>query len=292
MSRDVISDEAWAVIGPLFPAVKATGRPPVGRRRVAEATAWRFRTGAPWRDVPQRFGNRNTICKNFNRWAQAGVWARLLEKAQPSASQAGELDWIASIDSTTVRVHQHGATLPRDTGGPSNYKKSRPEPADHAIGRPRGGLTTKNHLVCDGKGRASAPIPTPGQAADASMLTATPNQIRAAGAGGRPRTRPDRLLADKGHPSRANRAWPVNTGSPPPSPNVAARSPIGANVPAGPSTSAMTSGSATRAATSPNAASTNSNNDAGSRCAPTRQPATTTPASASPQPSTGPPAPS
>lgn len=76
---DVISDEAWAVLGPLFPAVKATGRPPVDRRTGVEATAWRFRTGAPWRDLPERFGNWNTIYKNFDRWSKAGVWARVLE---------------------------------------------------------------------------------------------------------------------------------------------------------------------------------------------------------------------
>lgn len=105
------------MIGPLFPAVKATGRPPVGRRMVVEATAWRYRTGAPWRDVPERFGNWNTIYKNFNRWSEQGVWARVLEKAQSLAHQRGELDWVASIDSTIVRVHQHGATLARDTGG-------------------------------------------------------------------------------------------------------------------------------------------------------------------------------
>lgn len=117
MSRDVISDEMWAAIGPLFPKVKATGRPPVDRRKVVEAMAWRFRTGAPWRDVPERFGNWNTIYKNFNRWAEAGVWTVALEKVQSLAHRAGDLDWVASIDSTIVRVHQHGATLPRDTGG-------------------------------------------------------------------------------------------------------------------------------------------------------------------------------
>lgn len=117
VSRDVISDEVWAVIGPLFPKVKRTGRPPVDRRSVVEATAWRFRTGAPWRDVPERFGNWNTIYKNFNRWAEQGVWARVLEKTQALAQQSGDLDWVASIDSTIVRVHQHGATLPRVTGG-------------------------------------------------------------------------------------------------------------------------------------------------------------------------------
>lgn len=117
MARPEISDEAWAVIGPLFPVPMATGRPPVERRAVVEATAWRYRTGAFWREVPERFGNWNTIYKNFNRWAEQGVWARVLEKVQSLAHQRGELDWVASTDSTIVRVHQHGATLPRDTGG-------------------------------------------------------------------------------------------------------------------------------------------------------------------------------
>jgi len=117
VSRAEISDEAWAVIGSLFPVAKATGGPPVDRRSVVEATAWRFRTGSPWREVPERFGNWSTIYKNFNRWAEQGVWARVLEKVQSLAHQRGELDWVASIDSTIVRVHQHGATLKRDTGG-------------------------------------------------------------------------------------------------------------------------------------------------------------------------------
>jgi transposase len=101
------------VIGPLFPPAKATGRPPVDRRTIVEATAWRYRTGAPWRDIPERFGNWNTVHKNFDRWAKAGVWARVLERVQSLAHASGELDWVASIDSTIVRVHQHGATLPR-----------------------------------------------------------------------------------------------------------------------------------------------------------------------------------
>lgn len=125
VSRDVISDEAWAVIGPLFPKAHSTGRPPVDRRVVVEATAWRFRTGAPWRDVPERFGNWNTIYKNFNRWSDSGVWARVLERVQSLAQQSGDLDWVVSIDSTIVRVHQHGATLPRVTGGSAELQEVR-----------------------------------------------------------------------------------------------------------------------------------------------------------------------
>jgi transposase len=125
VSRDVISDEAWGSDWSLFPNVKATGRPPVDRRTVVEATAWRFRTGAPWRDVPERFGNWSTIYKNFNRLAEQGIWARVLEKMQALAQQSGDLDWVTSIDSTIVRVHQHGATLPRTTGGGNELQEVR-----------------------------------------------------------------------------------------------------------------------------------------------------------------------
>lgn len=126
VSRDVISDEVWAVIGPVFPAAAETGRPPVDRRLVVEATAWHFRTGAPWRDTPERFGNWNTVYKNFDRWSKAGVWAGVLERVQSLALANEDLDWVASIDSTIVRVHQHGATLPRTTGGESELQEIRP----------------------------------------------------------------------------------------------------------------------------------------------------------------------
>ncbi|WP_396677237.1 hypothetical protein [Micrococcus luteus] len=75
--------------------------------------------------MPERFGNWNAIYKNFNRWAAQGVWERVLERTQSMAQQAGELDWVASIDSTIVRVHPHGATLPRPTGGPDELQEIR-----------------------------------------------------------------------------------------------------------------------------------------------------------------------
>lgn len=88
-----------------------------------------------------------------------------------------------------------------------NYKKNGEEPSDHAIGRSRGGLTTKTHVVCDGKGRALAFILTGGQVPDTVMLAETMDQIRVPQLVGRPRCRPDRVLADKGYPSKTNRAW-------------------------------------------------------------------------------------
>ena len=115
--REEISDAAWAVLEPLLPRPKRTGRPLADHRRVVEAIVWRFRTGAPWRDVPERFGNWNTIYCKFSDWSRDGTWLRLLTAVQARADAAGELDWVTAIDSTITRVHQHGATLARDTGG-------------------------------------------------------------------------------------------------------------------------------------------------------------------------------
>jgi transposase len=106
------------VLEPLLPPRRVTG----GRRRgddrvFLEAVAWKYRTGSPWRDLPERFGKWNTVFKRFDQWAKDGVLAGLLEKVQQIAADNGDVDWAVSIDSTIVRVHQHGATLPRTTGG-------------------------------------------------------------------------------------------------------------------------------------------------------------------------------
>lgn len=122
--RDLISDDVWAVIEPLLPRWKGTGRPVADRRNIVEATAWKFRTGAPWRDLPERFGPWNTVYKNFDRWAKDGTWAGVLAQVQAIADAAGDLDWVTSIDSTIVRVHQHGATLARSTGGPVELQET------------------------------------------------------------------------------------------------------------------------------------------------------------------------
>jgi transposase len=87
------------------------------------------------------------------------------------------------------------------------------EPPDHAIGRSRGGLTSKLHMATDGKGRMLAAVLTAGNINDTTMLAATLDQIRVPRSGrGRPRTRPDRVLADKGYTSKANRTWLADRG--------------------------------------------------------------------------------
>lgn len=94
-------------------------------RSTVEGIAWRFRTGAPWRDVPERFGHWNSIYQRFSDWSADGTWSRVLATVQGAAASRGELEWTVSVDSTITRVHQHGATLTRDTGGGMELQEAR-----------------------------------------------------------------------------------------------------------------------------------------------------------------------
>jgi len=76
---------------------------------VINGILWRMRTGAPWRDVPERYGPWKTCYERYRRWAADGTWARLKRQVQGSAEAAGDIDWDAQIDSTIVRAHQHAA---------------------------------------------------------------------------------------------------------------------------------------------------------------------------------------
>ena len=84
--RDVITDEMWTWIEPLLPSSAGRrGRPFRDYRVVLEGICWRLRTGAPWRDLPDRFGPWQTVWARFDRWSADGTWARLLEAAQQHA---------------------------------------------------------------------------------------------------------------------------------------------------------------------------------------------------------------
>lgn len=96
-------------------------------------------------------------------------------------------------------------------GAEASYKNSAADPAheppDHAIGRSRGGLSTKIHQLVDGRKRPLVISVTAGQAADSPMLKLLLADLAVKRAGpGRPRTRPDAMLADKAYSGRANRA--------------------------------------------------------------------------------------
>jgi len=116
MSRDqVLTDPQWALIEPLLPSSKGkASRPFRDHRQVLEGIVFRYRTGCPWRDVPERFGPWQTLWKRHARFSKDGTWDRVLERLIADADRAGQVDWQLSLDSTISRVHQHAANLPRE----------------------------------------------------------------------------------------------------------------------------------------------------------------------------------
>ena len=74
------------------------------------AMLWIARTGAPWRDLPERYGPWRTVASRFYRWQKAGVWQKILADLQEQADGGGQLDWSKHyVDSTMIRAHQHAA---------------------------------------------------------------------------------------------------------------------------------------------------------------------------------------
>jgi transposase len=86
------------------------GKPAHDHRRILNGILWKLRTGAPWRDLPARYGPWSTVASRFRRWRLAGVWERLFAAVQRTEDQAGHVDWtVHCVDSTIVRAHQHAA---------------------------------------------------------------------------------------------------------------------------------------------------------------------------------------
>ncbi|MFF9025616.1 IS5 family transposase [Streptomyces eurythermus] len=194
-----LTDAQWARIEPLLP-----GRTPRrgGRwrdhRQVIDAIAFKYRTGTPWMDLPEHFGSWKGAHNRLRKWAADGTWEKVFTALLAQADAEGDLDWIVAVDSTIVRAHQHAAGA-RPKGAPAG------EPDDHALGRSRGGLTTKVHLAADSRCRPLAFVLTPGQAGDAPAFPEVMAQLRVPRPIGRPRTTPDVVLADKAYSSRAIR---------------------------------------------------------------------------------------
>lgn len=119
MRRHELSPEQWTRIEPLLPGKQGDpGRTAVDNRRFINAVVWIARTGAPWRDLPERFGPWNSVFQRYLRWCKKGVWVRLL------AGLGGDPDLEhLLLDSTNVRAHQHaagakgGSTARRSAGG-------------------------------------------------------------------------------------------------------------------------------------------------------------------------------
>jgi transposase len=145
-------------IKPFLPN-KPGGVPRVNDRRVLNGIFWVLRSGAPWRDLPDNFGPYTTCYKRFVRWRRAGVGHQLL-----NALTAGHAAVVQMIDTSIVRMHQHGAC----TAGNS----------EQLMGRSRGGLTTKIHAFVDASGLPVRLALTTGEAHDNRHVLALLSGLR------------------------------------------------------------------------------------------------------------------
>jgi transposase len=109
VGRGELTDAAWAQIALLLPMTRRRGRQWSDHRRVINGILWKVRTGAPWRDLPERYGPWQTCYDRFVRWRRDGTWDRLLAHAQTKSDAVGEVIWEVSLDSTVARAHQHAA---------------------------------------------------------------------------------------------------------------------------------------------------------------------------------------
>jgi transposase len=103
MRRYELREDQWQKMAPMLPGKEGYPGRSADNRLFVHAVLWIARSGAPWRDLPERFGAWNSIYQRFNRWAKKGVWERLFEELQEP-----DLEWLM-IDSTVIRAHQHAA---------------------------------------------------------------------------------------------------------------------------------------------------------------------------------------
>ena len=174
---------------------------------VVNGILFRTRAGCPWRDLPGEYGNWKTVYNRHRRWSLDGMW----EDPRPGAMRPrGRTD--PEADSTVVRAHQHAAGARHappanwSPGAPPNDNNPPPRLGREALGRSRGGLSTKIHLAADRRCRPVIRILTPASMATARSLSRCWTRSHRPPRHDGP-DRPERPMADKAYSSAANRAY-------------------------------------------------------------------------------------
>lgn len=145
-----LSDHAWERIHPLLAATPNT-RPTHRTRLFLDAWLWMLRTGAQWRELPERFGKWNSVYKRMARWSALDVFDEVLNQL----SRDADCEWLM-VDSTTCRAHMSAAGAPASAGGQQGQ----------SLGRSRGGFSTKLHIKTDALGMPLEVALTPGNRGD------------------------------------------------------------------------------------------------------------------------------
>lgn len=175
LRRHEILDEQWDAIKDLLPGKQ--GDPGVtakDNRLFINAIMFVAKTGIPWRDLPERFGPWHNVFQRFNRWCKKGVFTQIFDVFRDPDLE------VLMLDSTVIRAHQHSAGARNSTA------------EQEALGRSRGGVSTKIHVAVDGVGKPTKIILSPGQDHDVNKA---PELIQDSQA--------DKVIADKAYDSDA-----------------------------------------------------------------------------------------
>jgi transposase len=178
MSRHRLPDAAWASLHAKLRTIPRIWKADVAAlRRFVEAVVHVLCTGLAWDDLPERFGRPNSVQRRFRRWAREGIWDELF------------LDGIPTNALGTVMLASSACKAQRYASGARGG-------GEEALGRSRGGLSTKIHAVADGLGRPLCFLLTPGQAADCRQARALLEGLVF-----------ERLIGDRGYDTDELRDW-------------------------------------------------------------------------------------
>jgi transposase len=184
MSRIHLTDRQWAFIRPLLPPPAWTGRPRADDRRTIEGILYLLITGCRWQDLPREYGAPTTVWRRLRRWGEAGIWERIWRAALAALDQQGKLDWsMGFLD---------GSFAPAKNGGDQ-------------VGLTKKGKGTKWMLVIDGNGLPLGFHLASATTAEVKLAEQTLDTVRVPRPRGRPKRRPEMLVADRGYDSNAFR---------------------------------------------------------------------------------------
>ena len=180
-----ISDDQWQRIEGFLPgrpdSVGVTAR---DNRLFVDGVLWVLRSGAEWKDLPGEYGKWKTSHKRYTRWARSGIWKKVFQVLLDDPDNR-----YVMIDSTIVRTHQQAVC---GKGGGQG----------EAVGRSRGGLSTRIHMVTDAQGQPVRFALTGGQEADAPQAISLLTGIETEG-----------IIADKGYESNGILAFIRDPGA-------------------------------------------------------------------------------
>ncbi len=212
--RYELSNRQWERLAPFFPDRGhdgGRGHPFKPHRRLLNGILWRLHAGAPWRDIPRRYGPWQTIYERFTRWRRDGTWAHILTHLLDHLDRHAQLGHdLWCVDATIIRAS-------RAAGGAAKEPELIPllngrpgvqftEPSDHALGYSRGGFGTKVHLLIESHGILVGIYLTGGQRNEGKAFGPLTEHILLRRCRGR-RYWPEAMAADRGYSFPEVRHW-------------------------------------------------------------------------------------